>query len=234
VAVVLALAGTATAASTLIKSSSPIKAGVIQKSDLAKTLQKQIGKPGATGARGAAGPAGAKGDAGAAGAKGDKGDAGATGPAGPTGPAGSTGPTGPTGPIGPSVIDYGAKDANQVVAATGSDASAGTIMATVPVAAGPYMVTANLTASVGLLGAGAPRMVCRLTLDGDFDEHPYAVVLPGAGTASSSLTLSLADTFPTAGNAVLRCAKDSGTVATIENLKFTLIHTGGIGVFAPG
>lgn len=73
-ALVLALAGGASAAGVLITSSKQIKNGVVQRADLDKRTRAKLdraGKPGPAGPTGAAGPAGAPG---APGAKGDPGD----------------------------------------------------------------------------------------------------------------------------------------------------------------
>ena len=68
IALVFALAGTATAAKFLITSSRQIKNGVIQTVDLSRSARRAL-----KGAKGPAGPIGATGAAGAAGAKGDTG-----------------------------------------------------------------------------------------------------------------------------------------------------------------
>lgn len=125
IAVVLATAGGAVAASQLIDGRQ-IKKGTISAGKLTKAAKKQLrghrGPKGATGAQGEAGPVGPKGDKGdtgatgatgaqgekgETGAKGDKGDTGETGAQGPkgdkgdTGEKGDTGDTGPQGPEGP-------------------------------------------------------------------------------------------------------------------------------------
>jgi hypothetical protein len=139
IAVILAVAGTATAASLI--SGQNIEKGSIPLNRLSKGTQSLVakagqpgpagsrgvpgndgvnGKDGATGAKGDTGAAGAKGDTGSTGAKGDTGGIGPAGPQGPIGPKGSTGaagadgaqgPAGPAGPVGPQGVkgDTGAK-----------------------------------------------------------------------------------------------------------------------------
>lgn len=97
IAVVLATAGGAVAASQLIDGRQ-IKNGTIHASKLSRSAKKQL-----KGKRGPNGPAGAQGEIGPVGPKGDKGDTGATGPQGEkgeTGPKGEKGDTGETGPKG--------------------------------------------------------------------------------------------------------------------------------------
>jgi hypothetical protein len=110
-ALVVALGGTATAASGLItgRQIAPstvtgrnVKNHSLTASDLAPGTVRR-GAPGRTGATGPAGPTGAQGAPGAAGAPG------ATGPAGPAGPEGPAGPQGPAGADGtakPAVVEY--------------------------------------------------------------------------------------------------------------------------------
>jgi hypothetical protein len=111
IALVLACAGTATAAGVLIKSSKQVAKGSINSSDLANRKAVNVADltPAARRAlAGKVGPAGANGLPGPAGAKGDKGDNGATGP---QGPKGDPGPQGPAGPGGGGVSLY---DGNNV------------------------------------------------------------------------------------------------------------------------
>ncbi len=83
-ALLVALGGTATAASVvLIKSSKQIAKGAIATSDLSKSAQKAL--KGRTGPAGPVGPAGSAGISGPAGPAGSAGAAGAVGAAGPAG-----------------------------------------------------------------------------------------------------------------------------------------------------
>lgn len=97
VAVVLALAGGAYAAGSVINGNQ-IKNGTIKASKLTASAKKQLkGQKGAKGAKGATGATGAVGPQGPAGAKGDTGPRGAVGPIGPQGPRGIPGEEGPEG-----------------------------------------------------------------------------------------------------------------------------------------
>jgi hypothetical protein len=126
VALIVALAGGAYAASKALtsKQKKEVKA-------IAKSFQG-TGPAGPAGTQGPQGPAGAKGDAGAKGATGAtglNGTPGLTGATGATGAAGATGPTGPTGPtgksgttpLGPGEIETGTWSLN--VSATGEQFS---------------------------------------------------------------------------------------------------------------
>src|SRR3954454_7553714 len=84
IALILALAGGALAASGALTSKQKNEVKAIVKKE-SKKLKGPAGAQGAAGPQGSAGPQGA---AGAAGAKGDTGNTGPTGPAGPAGPKG--------------------------------------------------------------------------------------------------------------------------------------------------
>ena len=95
IALVLALAGGAIAASGALTSK--------QKSEVKAIVKKEVKKnPGPTGPAGPQGQAGAAGAKGANGGIGPAGPAGSTGVTGPTGPTGKEGPEGPEGPTGPT------------------------------------------------------------------------------------------------------------------------------------
>jgi len=108
VALLVALGGTATAASVAIRSSAQIAPGVVQASDLSRGLRKavtQVGRPGARGPAGTPGAPGSTGPAGPAGPAGDAGPQGVPGPYGSAGADGRDGSAGPAGPQGPSGAD---------------------------------------------------------------------------------------------------------------------------------
>jgi hypothetical protein len=109
IALMVALSGTAYAASKLPKGSvgaKQIKTGAVRSTDLkdgsVKLKDLAAGLVGGPGLQGAAGQQGAAGPTGSAGPKGDQGAPGAKGDAGATGHTGDTGETGPAGPAGPS------------------------------------------------------------------------------------------------------------------------------------
>ena len=98
VALILALTGSAYAASGLI-TGADIKNGSISKADLSSRAINSL-----KGKRGPAGPAGREGFAGPQGPQGStgpEGPRGLVGPSGPAGPKGTTGDTGARGPVGP-------------------------------------------------------------------------------------------------------------------------------------
>ena len=87
-ALVVALGGTATAATVIIRSSKQVKAGSIEFSDLSRAARARLLRAVRPG------PPGRNGATGATGANGTNGTNGATGPTGPTGPAGTAGTAG--------------------------------------------------------------------------------------------------------------------------------------------
>lgn len=119
-ALIVALSGTATAASGLITgrqiapstiTGKNVKNRSLTAADLAAGTLKsgRTGKTGPAGPAGAVGPIGPAGAAGAQGAAGAKGDPGTSGSTGPAGAPGATGPRGATGPAGASpatVVSY--------------------------------------------------------------------------------------------------------------------------------
>lgn len=93
-ALLVALAGTAGAASSGLITGAQIKDRSIGLVDLSGNARDALkGQQGPRGLQGVAGPAGSAGAAGAAGAKGEKGDIGATGAAGAKGDKGDAGPS---------------------------------------------------------------------------------------------------------------------------------------------
>lgn len=133
------------------------------------------GAPGPTGATGAIGPTGATGPQGVAGATGPAGATGAQGVAGATGLAGATGATGaqgvagatgatglageqgPQGPVGPAgpAGESGQSDAFSTAIAGPVTAPVQTVVASLSVPAGRYVVTAKAEVLFdGLLAAG--------------------------------------------------------------------------------
>jgi hypothetical protein len=98
IALVLALAGGALAASGALTSKQIQQVKAIVK----KEAKKNPGPTGPAGPQGPAGPVGAAGAKGADGGIGPAGPTGVTGPVGPTGKEGKEGPEGPEGPTGPT------------------------------------------------------------------------------------------------------------------------------------
>lgn len=210
-AVVLALAGTATAAGVLITSSRQIKNGAIKQVDLDKATRAKLDRTGATGS------AGAKGDTGPAGPKGDTGERGEPGAAGAQGDRGPTGARGPTGERGPSEANGTYHDAfvalPDVTAVTQPESK----LQSVPL---PYPFNLVI-AKAELVGPDttARPITCRLQGGGAFDD---ATVSVDNGGTEVVLTLLVNATTSTAE---LRCP-DGGLNYKAGNIKLTAVALG--------
>jgi hypothetical protein len=169
IAVILAVAGTATAASLI--SGQNIEKGSIPLNRLSKGTQSLVakagqpgpagsrgvpgndgvnGKDGATGAKGDTGAAGAKGDTGSTGAKGDTGGIGPAGPAGPVGPQGVKGDTGAKGDPGKdgivnATVDGGTPGKTAADSAVFNDYVGGDLVRDLTLAAGSYDIEATMS-----------------------------------------------------------------------------------------
>lgn len=203
-ALVLAVAGTATAAGVSITSSSQVKNGSIKLVDLDKSTRAKLaaaGKAGPAGDRGPAGAPGAVGPAGAAGPAGPKGDRGADGTDGTDGTNGQTGPRGPSDAFG-TYHDTGIALPNVPV-----DNAASEIQQLV-LPAGKYMVTAKVNV-IGPLAETTIRPIsCQLVAGAAYDEVTF-----GANGAGSVATMTVLLAFHQ-GEVDLRCS-DGGQAAYI-------------------
>ena len=173
VALVMSMAGTATAAKFLITSSSQIKDGAVSgrdvrdrslsASDLSPSALKAIAGQGSPRA-GGDGAAGAKGDRGAAG---PAGPAGAQGPKGERGAQGTAGPQGAKGDRGPSNLFVSRKDwgHHRVLDGNGSER-----LITMTLPAGKYFVTTE--AALNGNGAGIGCLIQGWD-DGQFKNLDY-------------------------------------------------------------
>lgn len=206
-AVVLAMAGTATAAGVLITSSKQIKNGTIKAVDLDKATRSKLGKGGP------AGPAGAKGEPGA---PGPKGDAGAAGPKGDTGAAGADGTNGADGDVGPR----GPSDAF----GTYHDAPVSLPNALVPndsttiQSVGAPVAHSIVFAKVNLVGPDSVERlaVCRLQAGAAYDEVSVGVTSVGT---EATLTLLVNG----AQNVDLRCTDAGIADVKAQNIKLHAI-----------
>jgi len=167
VALIVALGGTATAASVAIRSSAQIAPGVIQKSDLSTRALRSLTKTGPVGPAGAAGKPGADG---ATGPAGPRGEAGPHGERGAEGPAGATGPQGASGTDGQDAFtDVGTGfSMNPRVMGSASYMDIPSANATVTVPAGRQAtVIAHFSAEAVMFGAPGDRCSVRIVLDGE-------------------------------------------------------------------
>ena len=187
IALVVALGGTATAASVAIRSSAQIAPGVIQKSDLSTRALRSLTKTGPAGPAGAAGVAGERGADGATGAAGPRGEA---GPQGENGPAGATGPQGAAGDDGKDAFtDVGAdfsQNPRVMGGATYMDIPSAAAGVTVP-AGRQATVVAHFSAEAVMFGSPGDRCSVRIVLDGqpmtpsDGVDDTFDSVSDGAG-----------------------------------------------------
>jgi hypothetical protein len=211
-ALVLALAGSATAAGVAITSSKQIKNGIIGQADLDKATRAKLAKAGTPGPAGVRGPAGLPGPAGAIGDP---------GPAGPGGPAGPQGERGAEGPRGPSNAFSNYHDtARQLPNASVDDASSEIQHIVLPV--GHFVVTAKVNV-LGPLGDTALRPIsCRLLAGAAYDEVTF-----GANAAGAVATMTLAlDQF--AGHVRLRCSDAGQAQYWAVDTKITAIQVGAL------
>ena len=162
-AVVIASTGTAVAATVI--TSSQIKDGTIQLSDLSAKAKK--GLQGKTGAQGPAGPAGAQGNGAAAPLQGP---AGATGARGPAGPAGEQGPAGAAGAAG-TARAYGRIFADTV---TFDPSFTKNLIAVTHVATGVYCITPDPAAGIDVTSTPA---VATIDWDNTADPEGTASVM---------------------------------------------------------
>lgn len=166
VALIVALGGTATAASVAIRSSAQIAPGVIQKSDLSTRALRSLTKTGPAGPAGAAGQPGADGTTGPAGPRGDTGP---QGERGAEGPAGATGPQGQAGADGQDAFTDVDADFSQNPYSTSATSymELSGITATVTVPAGRHAtVVANFSAEAVMFGSAGDRCSVRVLIDG--------------------------------------------------------------------
>ncbi len=184
------------------------------------------GPQGPAGVDGAAGPQGPAGANGSNGVDGAPGVTGAQGPAGPQGPIGAPGPQGPTGSQGPTGAT-GAPGLNGAASgvinrtATASvlpNTNANTVMATITLAAGNYLVTGKL--DVRRTAGGSVSVTCDL-LDG--------VTVVESITAFVSSTNSIVPTFlaplqKAASATVTLSCRTLSTSVTVQNRALSAIQ----------
>ena len=210
--VLLVAGGTAVGAGPLITSSTQVKRGSLQASDLSKKARARL-----RGRRGAAGPAGARGVAGAA------------GPAGAQGPPGERGPAGDTGPAGPST-GYSAHQEDVTIPLP----EAGTLveLLSIDVPEGSYVVHARLTGE-NLNDPTAPppggtpyRFDCELAVGDTIIDNPTARPSATAGVESY---LTFMGTFTGAGAITLTCGAGNSHPLRVNSVAMTAIRVGAIG-----
>ena len=166
---------------------------------------------------GATGPMGATGAAGPAGPMGAPGPAGAIGPAGPKGDTGATGPAGPAGQnatLGPVFTDT-----TLTSVATGGSFSLGkTLLGTLTLQPGTYLVSVNFKATPNAVTTGAvfPQLFVYNgpQADGSFANNLFNVG-SGALEQATSAEISVNDVIDSyySGSGVV-------TVTTAETLDF--------------
>ena len=190
IALVVALGGTATAASVAIRSSAQIAPGVIQKSDLSTRALRSLTKTGPAGPAGQRGADGQPGADGATGPAGPHGEAGPQGERGAAGPAGATGAQGAAGDDGKDAFtDVGAdfsQNPRVMGGATYMDIPSAAAGVTVP-AGRQATVVAHFSAEAVMFGSPGDRCSVRIVLDGqpmtpgDGVDDTFDSVSDGAG-----------------------------------------------------
>lgn len=246
IAIVLASAGSATAAAVITGASvqdssltgrdlrngsvtgKDVKDGSIGSKDLAAN---------ARGGTGATGPAGAQGPAGAAGPEGPAGPTGPTGPAGPAGPEGPEGPEGPAGPPGPIGLPVISLVSDFSLAAkTASNpwiTIPGSVTRIEAVPAGGAIIDGSLTVGLGSSSANPLRVqvtLCyRVAADDPplpFNTVPASVQLPA--DAAVPVVHETTRTFTAGSWRIAPCIRHSPAVAngTAQN-----VDLGGASIF---
>jgi hypothetical protein len=199
-ALFLALGGAAFAATQLPRNSvgtGQLKPEAVTAGKIAKKTRNQL--MGSTGPQGPAGKTGAKG---------------ATGAKGPTGAKGATGAKGDTGARGPAGAD-GIGPAFEVFATGKAIGNASTTIASQNLAAGAYVISANVVVETG--GAEA-TVVCLLNAGGE-----ASAVVPKEAT--TTLSLSVTATLGSASAATLTCSTDTAASARYANLIATQVKS---------
>jgi hypothetical protein len=214
-ALVVALTGTAAAATVLITKSSQVKSGVITgrhvkngslgARDLSSSARSSL--KGAAGSAGVGGAAGPKGDTGATG---PKGDTGATGPKGDPGTNGTDGRDGQAGPQGPS--DVYVLSGSQFPAALGTSIPPySTVALTRALPAGNYAITARVPVNNNT--ASVRTASCFLGTASSTDDANTSNLAPsGSGGDRDTIVLEGTLSFSAPNTAVVQCyASGSGT-----------------------
>jgi hypothetical protein len=132
------------------------------------------------------------------------------------GPQGRRGKRGPTGAVA-GFIDV--SEATQQLGGI-----LGTV-ATLPLPAGRYLITAKADASIGTTDSSGDAVICNLTdSDGHFLDSTSASLNPGQNfTATESLTLLGATSLPAKGNVQLRCEDDTGNAGSVDGVVITAV-----------
>jgi hypothetical protein len=145
-----------------------------------------------------------------------------TGPQGPQGVPGKTGSTGPAGAV-TGFIDI--NDPNQQL-----DSNSRTV-ATLPLPAGDYLITAKLLANIGTTQASPDNVDCDL-VDSDGNLLDFAIAALGLGqnyTAIEPMTLLGATQLATNGNVQIQCADESSNAdSVVDAVRITAVPVTGI------
>jgi hypothetical protein len=201
-ALVVSMAGSATAAGVLITSSRQVKAHSLQASDLSASAVKSLrGKRGLRGLRGLTGAAGA---------------------AGATGATGATGQTGATGPTGPSNVFTSASTSSVPVG------SAQTTLRTLSLPAGKYLIHATGLADNN--DASFNRTFnCQLTAESATYNLGGGQVAtgPDSSTDRATVHLVLAHEFANPGAATFSCSTNA-TAGVVSGPRLDAVKVGDI------
>jgi hypothetical protein len=133
--------------------------------------------------------------------------------------AGPRGPRGKRGPAGAVTGFIDTSDATQQVSGFPST------VATLPLPAGSYMVTAKADVSLGTTDGSADSVGCNLIdSNSNFLDSTSASLNPGQNfTATEAMTLLGATQLTTAGNVQLQCVDDSGNAGSVDSVVITAV-----------
>jgi hypothetical protein len=180
--------------------------------------QGPTGMQGPTGSKGDQGDVGPIGLQGAQGPAGPKGDTGDVGPVGPTGPQGAQGPEGPQGPAGPSDV-YASPQTigtNEVLC----DQTCQTVLETLTLPAGNYVISAKLVFNHWSSGASTPQSFCYLWRGTDTFDAVSAMTSQQATSVPAALQAVMTLSATTA--VTLTCANNNGQTSA-QNWKLTAL-----------
>jgi hypothetical protein len=134
----------------------------------------------------------------------------------------NSGPKGAPGQRGPAGVVTGFVDTSDAAQQVGGIAST---VATLPLPAGKYLITAKADAILGTTDSSADAVFCNLIdSNGNFLDSTSASLNPGQNfTATDGLTLLGATQLTAEGNVQLQCGDDTGNDGSVDAVVITAV-----------
>jgi hypothetical protein len=134
----------------------------------------------------------------------------------------SVGPQGSPGKPGPAGAVAGFIDTNDSSQQVGGFASP---VATLPLPAGKYLITAKADTSIGTTDSSADTVTCSLVdSESSFLDSTSASLNPGGNfTATESLTLLGAAQLTAKGSVQLKCSDSTGNASSVDGVVITAV-----------